>query len=116
MSKILVLKPRMSEQTYAQSSQGVYVFNVPTTANKHTVKAAIEQQFAVSVVAVRIANGKGKPKRFVSGKGRTVSRGHRTGYKKAYATLKKDQHIPIFASLEEAAKDATEPKTKTEKK
>ena len=113
MDKTFALKPRMSEKAYAVSQQhNVYVFDVPSEINKHSIARAIEAQFEVSVTTVRVANIKGKSKRTIAKKGRAVYKGHNVDVKKAYVTLKQGDSLPIFAAVEEAeAKEkATEEK------
>jgi len=103
--KDLTLKPRLSEQTYAQAQKDrVYVFNVPADANKHTVARAVAAQFDVKVDAVNITNVKGKTKRTISltGRRRGLTDGARTDTKKAYVKLAKGASLPIFAAIEES--------------
>jgi large subunit ribosomal protein L23 len=105
MSKTLVLRPRLSEQTYAQAQQNrVYVFDVPTGVNKHTVARAVTAQYEVAVEAVNIANVKGKPKRTVSltGRRRGPNDGSRRDTKKAYVKLVAGASLPVFAAIEES--------------
>ena len=102
MDKQIVLKPRMSEKAYGLSQSGVYVFNVPSSVNKHTVASAVAAQFDVVVQTVNITNLKGKTKRTISKKGRRVKRGAQSDFKKAYVTLKKGDSLPFFASVEKA--------------
>jgi hypothetical protein len=48
MSKIMTLKPRLSEKTYGMSEAlNVYTFEVPVGATKHTVAAAVKAQYDV---------------------------------------------------------------------
>ena len=107
MDKTMVLKPRLSEKTYAQSQAlNAYVFVVPAGANRTTVASAVESQFGVTVEAVNILNVKGKAKRTMRKNGRPIA-GSESNIKKAYVTLKQGDNIPIFASEEEAeVKDA----------
>lgn len=102
MSKELILKPRMSEKTYGQSVSGVYVFDVPGEANKHSVARAVASQYEVTVANVNIVNVKGKAKRTVSQKGRRAANGRQSDIKKAYVTLAEGQRLPIFEAVEEA--------------
>lgn len=105
MSKSLVLKPRLSEQTYAQAQTArVYIFDVPSGANKHTVARAVAAQFEVKVVSVNIANVKGKTKRTISltGRRRGNASGQRSDVKKAYVKLAEGFTLPVFAAVEEA--------------
>jgi|GEM_PF-95788 large subunit ribosomal protein L23 len=106
MSKVLVLKPRLSEQTYAQSQENrTYVFVVTADANKHDVARAVATQFNVKVESVNIVNVKGKQKATVSltGRRRGIA-GSRSDTKKAYVKLVKGASLPIFAAVEEAQK------------
>ncbi len=106
MSKSLILRPRLSEQTYALSQGRVYVFDVPKEANKHTVARAVAAQFDVAVEAVNITNIKGKAKRTISltGRRRGLSDGVRSDTKKAYVKLARGNSLPIFAAVEEDEK------------
>lgn len=99
----LVLKPRLSEKSYALSQEpNVYVFEVDKSANKLTVAAAVAEQFKVTVVSVNMTNVKGKKMRtFVSRRGKFV-RGQRSDVKKAYVTLQEGDKLPIFDAVEEA--------------
>jgi large subunit ribosomal protein L23 len=102
MYKEIALKPRLSEKSYAQSANRVYVFAVPSDANKHSVARAVEAQFDVKVTGVNILNLKGKAKRTVSQKGRRQLSGSTSDTKKAYVTLAEGNSLPIFAAEEEA--------------
>lgn len=109
MEKTLVLKPRLSEKTYALAqARNVYVFDVSSDANKHSVARAVAAQFDVVVEAVNIANIDGKSTRVISKGGRRVSRGNRADVKKAYVTLAAGNKLPFFDAVEEA--DAAEAK------
>jgi large subunit ribosomal protein L23 len=103
MSKTITLRPRLSEKTYGLSEKRVYVVDVPTDANKHTVARAVEAQFEVKVSAVNIVNIKGKAKRVVSltGKRMVNKNGKRPDIKKAYVTLAEGHSLPFFAAIEE---------------
>ena len=84
----VLLAPQISEKaTYIADKNEQVVFRVATDATKPEVKAAVELLFKVEVEAVRIANVKGKTKRF----GRSM--GKRKGWKKAYVSLKAGQEI-----------------------
>ena len=84
----VLLAPQISEKaTFIAEKNGQVVFRVATDATKPEVKAAVELLFKVEVEAVRIANVKGKTKRF----GRSM--GKRKGWKKAYVSLKAGQEI-----------------------
>lgn len=103
MSKTMILRPRMSEKTFAHSQAlNLYVFVVPKEATKHSVARAVEAQFEVTVTNVNMLNQKGKTKRTVSRGGRRVANGTQSDIKKAYVTLKEGDSLPIFDSVEEA--------------
>lgn len=115
MSKSMILKPRISEKAYGLSEiANVYVFQVPTDANKLTVAQAVAEQFSVTVLAVNIANSKGKTKRTYRKGGRPTI-GQRSDVKKAYVTLKEGDSIAVFAT-EDDNKDAKQPKKSGGKK
>lgn len=106
MSKSVILKPRMSEKAYGLSmARNTYVFDVPSNANKHTVARAVTAQYEVAVEKVNITNIKGKPKRTVRKGGRAVM-GRQNGIRKAYVTLQAGNSLPIFAAMEQEAKQA----------
>lgn len=112
MSKFMILKPRMSEKSYALSQVAkTFVIDVPTDANKLTVAAAVEAQFdGVKVGSVRIVLNKGKQKRTVRKGGRAVM-GQRSDVKKAYVTLKEGS-LPFFAEVEAAEAELKEKEAK----
>lgn len=117
MGNILLLRPRLSEQTYALA-QGhrVYVFDVPKTANKHDVARAVAAQFSVVVTAVNMTNYKGKAKRTISLTGRRQGiAGVRSDSKKAYVRLAEGNSLPLFAAVEEAEKKEQVVQEKVEK-
>lgn len=110
----IVLRPRMSEKTYSISKNGVFVFNVDGSLNKHQVAEAVAKDFSVEVKSVRIVIQKGKAKRTYRNK--KFESGVRSDVKKAYVTLAKGQSIPIFAAVEEAEAEEAKATEKAEKK
>ena len=108
-----VLKPRMSEKTYAMSQKGVFVFEVEYDLNKHQVAEAVEKTYEVNVVSVKIVIHKGKEKRVYRNK--RYENGVRSNVKKAYVTLKEGQSIPIFAAVEEEVVEEPKKKAKAKK-
>ena len=82
---------RMTEKSNKLSSNyGQYTFEVYPSATKHTVRAAVEQTFKVSVTRVNIQNRKGKPKRSRRGLPTTAS-----DSKRAIVTLKSGDKIEL---------------------
>lgn len=92
----LALVPRISEKTFLQSEVlKTYTFDVPVTANKHEIAAAVEKQFKVTVTGVKTTIIKGKAKRSVRRRRQPVT-GKRSDYKKAYVTLAEGDSITVF--------------------
>lgn len=90
----ILLAPHVSEKsTLVGEAHNQYVFKVLTDATKAEVKSAVEKLFDVEVESVRVANMKGKQKRFA---GRT---GRRNSWKKAYVALAAGSDIE-FATAE----------------
>ncbi|HEY2004763.1 MAG TPA: 50S ribosomal protein L23 [Candidatus Saccharimonadia bacterium] len=86
----LLLTPKISEKAIYLAERGIYVFEVPTSANKIEVAKAIEATFKVNVVDVNMIVHKGKLKRF-----RQVL-GRQKDTKKAMVKLKAGQSIALF--------------------
>lgn len=107
-AKSTVLKPRLSEKAYAQTTNdNVYVFIVPMNSNKHTIAQAISAQFDVTVTQVRVVIQKGKAVTSRRKRARSAI-GKRADMKKAYVTLKSGDHIAVFD-----AEETTKPAKKT---
>ncbi len=82
---------RLTEKSNKQSAElGQYTFEVAKDANKHTVAAAVEKSFKVSVTRVNIQNYRGKNKKSRQGRPSTTS-----DYKKAIVTLKTGDKIEL---------------------
>ena len=104
METTMTLKPRISEKAYDLSqTAGVYVFEVPSNANKLTVARAVASLYNVGVVSVNIVNIAGKSKRTYRKRQGWVT-GKKSDVKKAYVTLKAGDTIAIFPAEED--KDA----------
>lgn len=90
---LVLLAPVISEKsTFVAERHEQVVFKVARDATKPEIKAAVEMMFStkdkkIEVLAVQVANVKGKEKRH----GRFT--GRRAGWKKAYVTLKAGQEI-----------------------
>jgi large subunit ribosomal protein L23 len=90
----VILRPVVSEKSYALLDQGVYVFIVRPGANKIEIRQAVEQIFDVRVVKVNTLNRKGKRKR----QRRRPTFGKRSDTKRAIVTLAEGDRIPLFES------------------
>ena len=80
----------MEKSNQLSSNYGQYTFEVYPSATKHTVRAAVEQTFKVTVTRVNIQNRKGKPKR--SRQGRPIKT---SDSKRAIVTLKTGDKIEL---------------------
>ncbi len=88
----VLLAPQISEKaTFLAEKNEQIVFKVSSDATKPEVKAAVEMLFKVQVSDVRVANVKGKVKRFRG------QMGQRKGWKKAYVSLVPGQEINFVA-------------------
>lgn len=95
MERDIIIKPLLSEKSYATIKDKKYTFVVAKDANKIEIANEIEKRFDVQVAKVNTANYHGKLKRM----GR--SQGYVSDWKKAIVTLKKDsKSIQFFDSLQ----------------
>ena len=95
MEREIILRPLLSEKSYATIKDKKYTFVVAKDANKIEIANEIEKRFDVQVAKVNTANYHGKLKRM----GR--SQGYTSDWKKAIVTLKKDsKSIQFFDSLQ----------------
>ena len=86
----VLLRPVVSEKSYAMITDRKYSFKVHPDAHKTQVRQAVEELFDVTVVAVNILKVQPKPKR------RGLYKGIRPGWKKAIVELKAGDSIEIF--------------------
>lgn len=86
----VILKPVVSEKSYALLDEGRYTFEVAPSANKTEIKQAVETIFDVKVDKVNTLNRKGKRKRF------RFEEGRRNDVKRAVVTLREGDEIDIF--------------------
>lgn len=93
MSSSTIRKPIVTEKTIKRANlENVYTFEVNRTADKNSIKAAIEMMYGVTVLAV---NDTMRPKRVRrTGPKRLISVSAKT--KKALVKLKKGETITIF--------------------
>ncbi len=90
----IIIRPVLSEKSYADIANKKYTFEVAKNANKTQIKQAVENIFKVKVKSVNTANVYGKIKR----QGRT--QGLTGSYKKAIVQLTADsKSIEFFDSL-----------------
>ncbi len=90
----IIIKPILSEKSYADIANKKYYFKVAKSATKSQIKHAVEEIFKVKVASVNTMNVYGKIKR----QGRT--QGLTGSYKKAIVQLSSDsKSIEFFDSL-----------------
>jgi large subunit ribosomal protein L23 len=90
----VIIRPVVSEKSYASYDENVYTFIVADDANKVEIRQAIELIFNVKVTNVNTLNRRGKRKR----NRRTGGYGQRSGQKRAIVSLADGESIEIFGS------------------
>ena len=88
----VIIKPIISEKSYALIDEGKYTFEVDTRSNKTEIKQAIEQIFNVKVDSINTLNRAGKTRRTRFGMGK------RKDTKRAIVSLKSGS-IDIFTYI-----------------
>ena len=86
----VIIRPIVSEKSYAGIEQNTYTFLVDKRSNKTEIKEAIQKIWNVQVTSVRTLNRKGKVKR------RRYTLGKRADEKRAIVTLADGDSIEIF--------------------
>jgi large subunit ribosomal protein L23 len=87
----VLLKPVISEKSYALMEENKYTFVVAPTANKTEIKLAVEKVFGVKVLSVNTLNREGKQVRSRRGIGRRV------GTKRAIVSVAPGDRIELFS-------------------
>ncbi len=95
-ARTVLIRPVVSEKSYALIAEGKYTFRVDDRAHKTQIAKAVEEVFDVAVAEVRTAKVRPKPKRRGLGKGRT------RGWKKAIVQLMPGEQIELFQGAETA--------------
>jgi large subunit ribosomal protein L23 len=90
----VIVRPVVSEKSYALSENGVYIFIVPPQVKKVEIRRSVERVFSVKVVKVNTLNRPGKRKR----NRKSSTFGKRPDTKRAFVTLAPGQSIPLFES------------------
>jgi large subunit ribosomal protein L23 len=88
----VIIKPVISEKSYALIDEGKYTFEVDPRSNKTEIKQAIEQIFNVKVDTINTLNREGKSRRTRFGMGK------RKDTKRAIVSLKSGT-IDIFTYI-----------------
>ena len=90
----IIIRPVVSEKSYAAYDANVYTFLVAPDANKIEIKHAVESIFGVRVTNVNTLNRSGKRKR----NRRTGDWGQRASQRRAIVSLAEGDSIDIFGS------------------
>jgi large subunit ribosomal protein L23 len=88
----VILRPVVSEKSYALLDANAYTFEVHPRANKIEIRQAVEEIFGVRVLKVNTVNRQGKRKR----NRRTWTWGRRPDTKRAVVTLASGDSIELF--------------------
>ena len=88
----IIISPVISEQSFDQTEDGVYTFEVAKQANKIQIADAVEKIFDVTVTKVNTLNVKPKMKRVRYKEGATRT------WKKAMVTVAEGDKIEIFGA------------------
>jgi large subunit ribosomal protein L23 len=86
----VIIRPVVSEKSYAGLELNTYTFLVDKRANKTEIKEAVQAIWDVQVVSVNTMNRRGKLKR------RRFTQGKRPDEKRAIVTLADGDSIEIF--------------------
>jgi large subunit ribosomal protein L23 len=86
----VIIRPIVSEKSYAGIEQNSYTFMVDRRANKTEIKEAVQSIWGVRVTSVNTLNRPGKVKR------RGWTKGKRPDQKRAIVTLAEGDSIEIF--------------------
>jgi large subunit ribosomal protein L23 len=90
----IIVRPVVSEKSYASFDANVYTFIVASDANKIEIRKAVETIFNVRVTNVNTINRKGKRKR----NRRTGTWSSRPDERRALVSLAAGDRIEIFGS------------------
>jgi large subunit ribosomal protein L23 len=94
--RTVIIRPVVSEKSYALIAEGKYTFRVDDRAHKTQIAHAVEEIFDVGVASVRVSRVRPKPKR------RGLSQGRTRGWKKAIVQLAPGERIELFEGAETA--------------
>lgn len=89
----ILLRPLVTEKAAIAGSHNQYGFIVAKSANKTSIKKAVEDVYGIRPIAVNTVNVSGKEVRF----GRSL--GRRSDYKKALVTLPQGKTINIHEGV-----------------
>lgn len=87
-----IRRPLVTEKAINSAEEhNIYIFKVDPGANKIEIKEAVEEIYDVTVLAVKTASVKGKPKTY-----KRYYRSTGNDWKKAYVTLSDSDYIDLI--------------------
>jgi large subunit ribosomal protein L23 len=89
-ARTVIIRPVISEKSYALIAEGKYTFRVHERSNKTQIAHAVQDAFGVNVAEVRTSKVRAKPKR------RGLHQGKTRSWKKAIVQLAPGQRIELF--------------------
>lgn len=96
----VILGPVISEKSIGNTAINRYTFYINKNATKNEVSLAVEKQYKVDVLDVKVINIRGKKVQF----GKKRIKGKRNDKRKAIVTIKAGQKIEIFDLGQEQGK------------
>ena len=93
-ARAVLIRPIVSEKSYALLAANKYTFRVHDRAHKTQIRQAVEEIFGVRVLEVQTMTVKPKPKR------RGWSSGETRRWKKAIVKLHEEDSIELFEGQE----------------
>ncbi len=93
-ARSVLIRPIVSEKSYALLGANKYTFRVHDDAHKTQIRQAVEEIFGVRVIEVQTMTVKPKPKR------RGWAAGHTRRWKKAIVKLHEEDSIELFEGQE----------------
>ena len=95
----VIIRPVVSEKSYALIAEGKYTFRVDDRAHKTQIARAVEEIFEVDVASVRTSKMRAKPKRRNL---QDPQQGRTRSWKKAVVQLAPGERIELFEGAETA--------------
>ena len=92
--RTVLIRPIVSEKSYALLAANKYTFRVHYDAHKTQIRQAVQEIFGVRVIDVQTMNVKPKPKR------RGITAGTTRRWKKAIVQLHDEDSIELFEGQE----------------
>src|ERR1700709_359790 len=95
-ARTVLIRPVISEKSYALIAEGKYTFRVNDRAHKTQIAQAVEEVFGAGVAQVRTAKVRAKPQR------RGLTKGRSRAWKKDIVQARPGERIELFEGAETA--------------